>query len=270
MGETKKSSAIPSLTDSNVLKSETFEKKYDVWKYVNDISPLTTSDIDLILEMWKKEDEEIRSDLIKSMSQNDAILNESFIDFSQKLQNIYNHNSYKHQARKAIFYELLMTHRELSEEDDVVEALEKYFFIIDELGAMGVEIKKNLKCSMLLDILPPSFEEFRCNIQAGGKLPDLGVLLRKIIEEDCNRPNSNASQATEDKECSLKEKNVTDEIERNFLSSTMNPMSDLSSRDLEWNNLSSIGNESAMSKITDQFEIYEDLGIEIDIYFFNF
>ncbi|GBP52245.1 hypothetical protein EVAR_83106_1 [Eumeta japonica] len=73
------------------------------------------------------------------------------------------------------------TSREMSEGGDVRDHVNKFSDIVDRLGAMDIQVNKDLLSIMLLFSLPDSYEDLRSNLVSVAKITnkDCEVLFRK-------------------------------------------------------------------------------------------
>jgi len=97
-------------------------------------------------------------------------------------------------ARKATMLKRLLRYK-MADDENVRDYLANFFQTTDKLREMDINIPQDLIALMLMNSLPPSFENFRCAIESRDVLPNLENLRVKIIEE-CEARKEGASDAT--------------------------------------------------------------------------
>ncbi|GBP91837.1 hypothetical protein EVAR_68828_1 [Eumeta japonica] len=71
----------------------------------------------------------------------------------------------------------------MSEGGDVRDHVNKFSDIVDRLGAMDIQVNKDLLSIMLLFSLPDSYEGFKCAIESRDELLEVEALKVKILEK---------------------------------------------------------------------------------------
>jgi len=119
---------------------------------------------------WIRNDKKAKSDLILSIHPSELQHVRGCETSRQvwlKLESIY---ASKGPARKATLLKQLILQK-LSESGDVRDYVNKFFYAVDRLAAMDVQIHVDLLSIMLLYSLPSSYENFRCAIESRDELP---------------------------------------------------------------------------------------------------
>lgn len=132
---------------------------------------------------WERGDAKAKSDIILAIGSSELKLIKGCAtarDVWLKLEGTYQSRG---PARKATLLKRLMLHR-MEESSDVREHMNKFFDAVDKLQDMQVDIHPDVLATMLLYSLPPSFDNFRCAIEARDDLPAPDTLRIKIIEEN--------------------------------------------------------------------------------------
>ncbi|GBP23900.1 Retrovirus-related Pol polyprotein from transposon TNT 1-94 [Eumeta japonica] len=118
---------------------------------------------------WIKTDRKAKSEVILAISSTELQhvrgCNTSR-EVWQKLASVY---ASKGPARKALLLKQLMLHK-MSEGGDVRDHVNKFSDIVDRLGAMDIQVNKDLLSIMLLFSLPDSYEGFKCAIESRDEL----------------------------------------------------------------------------------------------------
>lgn len=103
-----------------------------------------------------------------------------------KLKSVY---ASRGPAKKTTLLKRLMLQR-MKEEEDIHVHIANFFYAVDKLGDMEMNINKDFLAIMLLYSLPASFENFRYVIETRDVLPNAEVLKIKIMEEYNSREQS--------------------------------------------------------------------------------
>ncbi|GBP28155.1 Retrovirus-related Pol polyprotein from transposon TNT 1-94 [Eumeta japonica] len=131
---------------------------------------------------WIKTDRKAKSEVILAISSTELQhvrgCNTSR-EVWQKLASVY---ASKGPARKALLLKQLMLHK-MSEGGDVRDHVNKFSDIVDRLGAMDIQVNKDLLSIMLLFSLPDSYEGFKCAIESRDELLEVEALKVKILEK---------------------------------------------------------------------------------------
>lgn len=161
--------------------------KNDLWEYVSGDKPIPVvvegnqASIDARNE-WIRTDRKAKSEVILAISSTELQhvrgCNTSR-EVWQKLASVY---ASKGPARKALLLKQLMLHK-MSEGGDVRDHVNKFSDIVDRLGAMDIEVNKDLLSVMLLYSLPDSYEGFKCAMESRDELLGVEALKVKILEK---------------------------------------------------------------------------------------
>ncbi|GBP45092.1 Retrovirus-related Pol polyprotein from transposon TNT 1-94 [Eumeta japonica] len=184
MIETVKISDLPAVSDK--LRDRGIINKNDLWEYVNGdkLIPAVEDNQKSIdaRNAWIKTDRKAKSEVILAISSTELQhvrgCNTSR-EVWQKLASVY---ASKGPARKALLLKQLMLHK-MSEGGDVRDHVNKFSDIVDRLGAMDIQVNKDLLSIMLLFSLPDSYEGFKCAIESRDELLEVEALKVKILEK---------------------------------------------------------------------------------------
>lgn len=198
-------------TDMNVTKIEALNRenyetwriqvkallvKNDEWEYVSGETPKpeagASEEAKLKLKEWTKNDNKAMSTIILSISpaQLKQVKNcETSKELWLKLEKLFYS---KGPARKVTLLNQL-TGQRMVEGEDVKDHISTFFDIVDKLAEMNIDINADLLSVMLLQSLPPSYENFRCAIVSRDTLLSPEDLRVKIIEECDSRKTETRS-----------------------------------------------------------------------------
>lgn len=138
--------------------------KNDRWGFA-DGSEVKTVEADPTFAAWERNDRKARADIILAMDPSELCHEKHCVTSREvwtKLEEVFQS---KGPARKAtLLKQLLFT--KMCEKDNMTEHLNKFFNNVDKLAELDIDISKDLLTIVLLYSIPPSYENFRCAIEA--------------------------------------------------------------------------------------------------------
>lgn len=157
--------------------------KNRVWGYVSgDIpKPAPRDGNEDEVKSWERMDERAKADLVLSMGRTELRVVKN-CDTSkamwEKLENTYQPRG---SARKAALLRKLITFK-MDEHDDMAEHVRKFYDLKDRLNEADLVMNEELLVMVLLNSLPPSYDNFRRAIELRDNLPKLEQLRIKLLE----------------------------------------------------------------------------------------